>query len=196
VEDVTELSGLSATRFSVIDVETSGLSASRHRVLQIGLVTCRADGAVESTWSTMVRPFWWRIARVGPTWLHGIRRRDLRGAPRSVAAFGDLAQRIDGTVLVAHNMSFDWGFLQRGAQAAHVALPQLPRLCTLQLARSLDPERLYSHKLTDLCERYGVGHTQPHHALSDAAATAGLLPKLLADAGVDSVEALLQRCER
>ncbi len=59
-----------------------------------------------------------------------------------------------------------------------------PRLCTLRMSRRLDPERALSHRLGDVCERYGVALERPHDALGDAAATAAVLPHLLAAHGI------------
>ena len=47
-----------------------------------------------------------------------------------------------------------------------------------------------SHRLTDVCERYGVSLDRPHDALADAAATAEVLPHLLASHGITETEQL------
>ena len=82
-------------------------------------------------------------------------------------------------ILCAHNAEFDWLFVSRGLRRAGLPPPDLLRLCTLRLSRSLDPERQRSHRLGDLCLRYQVPLTRPHDAAADAAATAALLPLLL-----------------
>src|SRR4051794_35038112 len=182
--------------FAVVDVETSGLKTASHRLLQVGVVIASGDGTVLDRWSSYVRPRWWRVARVGPTEIHGISRRDLRSAPTFPELYADLAPRLDGAVVTAHNVAFDWAFLQRGAQRAHRELPASQRLCTLRLSRSLDPNHERSHRLADLCERYGVHNARAHHALSDADATAAILPHLLREAGVTTRADLDQRLER
>ena len=48
-----------------------------------------------------------------------------------------------------------------------------------------------SHKLSAVCERYGVPFTTSHRALADARACADLLPLLLRDFGIDHAEPLL-----
>jgi DNA polymerase-3 subunit epsilon len=169
--------------FAVVDVETSGLSPRRHRVLQIGVVTVDAAGTVLERWSTHVRPRrWW--PRVGPTRIHGIRRRDLRGAPDTRSAIDELQRRIAGAVVVAHNATFDLAFLTAAASRAGASLHVDASLCTLDASRRLDPERSRPHRLGALCERYGVTLMRPHDALADADATAALLPHLLADHGI------------
>ncbi|MGH9133328.1 MAG: 3'-5' exonuclease [Ilumatobacteraceae bacterium] len=178
----------SLPRFGVVDIETSGLSTRRHRILQIGLVTVAA-GEIADQWSTLVRLRWpWQ--RVGPRRVHGLTRHELRGAPTLRSALTELAGRLDGSVFTAHNADFDAAFLERAARREHVALPLGPRVCTLRLSRGLDPERQLSHRLGDICGRYGVALDRPHDALHDAIATASVLPHLLAEHGVDSGESL------
>lgn len=181
-------------RFAVVDIETSGLSLRRHRILQIALVEV-AEGRIAGEWSTLVRLRWpWQ--RVGPRQVHGITRRSLRRAPELADALGELAQRLDGTVFVAHNAAFDWSFIERAAERTGTAVPRVARLCTLRMSRRLDPERTRSHRLADLCERYGVSNDRPHDALFDARATAAVLPHLLAAAGVTDAAGLDALYER
>lgn len=180
--------------FSVVDVETSGLSTRRHRILQIAVARV-VDGEIVDEWSSLVRLRWpWQ--RVGPRRVHGISRRDLKGAPDTAAVLAEFAARTDGTVLVAHNMSFDWGFIERAARSYRVDLTPPPRVCTLWMSRRLDPDRQQSHRLSDLCSRYGIDNDRPHDARFDARATALVLPKLLAEHGITDAHGLAPFYER
>lgn len=168
-------------RFAVVDVETSGLNVRRHRLLQLAVVTVDADGAVVDEWDSFVR-LRWPLSRVGPTHVHGITRPMLKHAPRIDAVLDELSRRIDGSLFVAHNAQFDGEFLlnaarRRRGSANQVALER--RLCTLRMSRQLDPDRVDSHRLGDVCERFGVPLSNPHEALADARATAAILPHLL-----------------
>lgn len=183
---------LDEASFAVVDVETTGLSSRRHRILQVAVVHCRADGTVTDRWVTYVRPRWRWIARLGPTHIHGIRRRDLKGAPQLAAVAAEVAQRTEGHVLTAHNLGFDRAFLRASAVKAGVSLRHEGEVCTLVLARRLDPDNAWSHRLGDLCTRYGIPLVHAHDALADAEATALLLPKLLAEAGVTTLGELMQ----
>lgn len=169
-------------RFAVVDVETSGLDHQRHRLLQVGIVHVDAAGHVLDEWETLVR-LKWPFGRVGPTEVHGITRADLRGAPRLADVIGEVCERLDGSLMVAHNARFDGEFLIRAAQRSHIdgsAVRRLERrLCTLRMSRRLDPDRVRSHRLGDLCDHYGVNLERPHDALADAHATAAILPHLL-----------------
>lgn len=179
--------------FAVVDLETSGFSTRRHRILQLGMVTVDADGAVLDEWSTLVR-LRWPLQRVGPTHVHGITRSTLKGAPALSDALDELGSRLNGSIFTAHNASFDGDFLARAAKRRRDDDPLRvgisPRLCTLRMSRRLDPDRTQSHRLGDVCERYGVVLDRPHDALADAAATAAVLPHLLSAHGITDVEQL------
>lgn len=193
----TDSGELGAARFAVVDVETSGLRPRRHRVLQVAVVVTDAEGQVLSEWSTYVRPRWWRIARLGPRHVHGITRAMVRDAPREAEVIAELAARLHGTVLTAHNAGFDLAFLHRAARRAGVAWPTDGRpLCTLRMSRALDPERRLSHRLADLCQRYGVQPGRAHDALADAEATAAVLPHLLRALQVRTIDDLVAYAPR
>jgi DNA polymerase III subunit epsilon len=191
-------------RFGVVDLETTGLSVDRHRILQLGLVVyeipmctsgCGRRGRVVDQWSSYVklrRP--WH--RLGPRHIHGIRRRDLRGAPGLAETLTELAERLDGSIFAAHNAAFDGGFLELAARAEGIDLDLGPQLCTLRMSRRLDPERTRSHRLGDLCVRYGVSLDRPHDAVHDALATAEVLAHLVEAHGITCAEQLAPFYER
>jgi DNA polymerase-3 subunit epsilon len=174
-------------RFAVVDLETSGLNTRRHRILQLGMVVVDADGTVVDQWSSLVK-LRWPLQRVGPTSIHGITRSTLRGAPHLDDALDELGRRMNGSIFTAHNAAFDSDFIARAVRRRPsddpVRLGLHPRLCTLRMSRRLDPDRELSHRLGDVCERYGVALERPHDALGDAAATAAILPHLIAAHGI------------
>lgn len=184
---------MSLPSFAVVDLETSGLSTRRHRVLQLGVVTVESDGTVLDTWSSLVK-LRWPLQRVGPTEIHGITRRTLRGAPALDDALDQLGARLDGSIFTAHNAAFDAAFIARASRHRPPDDPLRrgiePLLCTLQMSRRLDPLRERSHRLADVCDRYGVVLERPHDALGDALATAAVLPHLLDAHGITTVEQL------
>jgi hypothetical protein len=116
---------------------------ARHRVLQIGVVVVDADGTVVDRWSSLVK-LRWPFQRVGPTKIHGITRRTLRGAPALDDTLDELGRRLDGSIFTAHNAAFDAGFLDRAVRrrAADDPLRRAleTRLCTLRMSRRLDPD--------------------------------------------------------
>ena len=181
---------ISSQRFAVVDVETSGLSIRFDNVLQVGVVVVDGAGTVLDRWSSLLAPRWRWWFRVGPTSLHGIRRRDVRAAPPAVAVITELACRLNGARFVAHNAEFDLAFLHKAARRVGVPLHFTDPVCTLRLSRQLDPERTMSHRLGDLCERNGVYLAKPHDALADADATAAVLPYLLQAHSIATIDQL------
>ena len=182
--------GLDGLRFAVVDVETTGLQVTRHHILQIAVVTVDVNGRRLDEWSTYTRGRRWPLTHLGPRRIHGISRAMLRHAPTRPAALAEFARRVDGTVLTAHNAEFDLSFLLRAAERYRVRLPEVPLVCTLALSRSLDPDAARSHRLVDVCRRYGVDLDRPHDALADAQATAAALAHLVRDAGITTWDQL------
>ena len=181
---------LDDVRFAVVDIETTGLESTRHRILQVAVVTVDAAGNTLDEWSSYARPRFLPLRRLGPRKIHGITKAALRHAPSPAATLRELARRLDGAVLTAHNAEFDVGFLLHHSRRLGVAFPERPQVCTLTLSRSLDPQRSLSHRLFDVCERYGVPLDRPHDALADAHATAAVLPHLLREGGIHTWDQL------
>ncbi len=168
--------GLNATEFAVVDLETTGSVIGVDEIIEIGVVIVRANRVVESyetlVWTDRTIPPW--VAR-----LTGIHNRDLTGAPTFSDVAADVQSLLDGRVFVAHDIRFDlpflsWEFVRRG-----LVPPQVTGLCTLQLSRQIWPD-LTSRSLSDLARHFGVDHENPHRAAADAGATAGVLLEALA----------------
>jgi DNA polymerase III subunit epsilon len=193
------LESMGLPNFAVVDVETSGLDVRRHRILQLAVVTVDPDGTLIDEWDTFVK-LRWPLGRVGPTHIHGISRPMLKHVPKIDAVLEELDRRIGDSMFVAHNARFDGEFLlnaaQRSRSSTSLPITLQRRLCTLRMSRRLDPERAHSHRLTDLCDHYDITLDRPHEALSDALATAALLPHLLRAhdvSDVDDLEPFLDR---
>ena len=166
-------------RFAVVDTETTGLSTDDDRVLQVGVVVVRGNGAVEKEFVTYVRRLTWGFGHVGAFHIHGITRRQLRGGIKPHEALEKLNALISDCVFTAHNAKFDIGFLQSDSTRLQIPLKLTGPLCTLTLSRKLDPQRAMSHKLKDVAARFGKSTERPHDALADAQLTAAVLPELL-----------------
>lgn len=92
--------------FCVIDVETTGFSPRLgDRVVEVAAVRMSRNGAVLDEWSTLVNPG----RDVGAIHVHGITAGEVLDAPTFREVAGDLVERLDGAVFVAHNLRFDWG---------------------------------------------------------------------------------------
>ncbi|SCK22151.1 DEDDh family exonuclease [Streptomyces sp. WMMB 322] len=148
--------------YAVVDVETTGL-ARDDRIVSAAVYRLDARGEVEDHWYSTVNP----QRDPGPTWIHGLTTEVLADAPLFTEIADDLATRLDGRVLVAHNAVFDWSMIAREYARAQRTPPVRQRLCTIALAKQLSLP-LPNHKLESLAAHYGVSQQRAHHALDDA----------------------------
>ena len=152
----------------IFDTETTGLETKADRIIEIGGIELINNFPTGRTLHLYMNP---GDRRVHPDALavHGITDDFLRDKP----AFGDVAQQIvdffDGAKWIAHNATFDIGFIN--AEFERIGLPpvQPDRVVdTLSMARRKHP--MGPNSLDALCRRYGVdnGHRTKHGALLDS----------------------------
>ncbi|SEJ62422.1 exonuclease domain-containing protein [Paraburkholderia diazotrophica] len=145
-----------------VDLETTGGSTGTHRITEIGIVELGPGGA--SSWTTLVDP-----GQPIPPFIQqltGITDDMVRGAPTFESIAADLFARLDGRLFIAHNASFDRGFLRNEFQRAGYAFnPDV--LCTVRLSRALFPAEK-RHGLDALVERHALVPLDRHRALADA----------------------------
>ena len=177
-------------RFAIVDTETTGLFPANDRVLQLGVVIVRGDGTIESQFATHIKRLVLKPGRLGAHHVHGITRSDLlRGIP-VVDALHELQDMLQGAVFTAHNAAFDLGFLRAEAIRAKFALNIPAHICTLKMSRALDPKSTRSHRLSEIAKRYSVVIDRQHDALADALITAAVLPRLLDELKITTVDQL------
>ncbi|NYI03319.1 DEDDh family exonuclease [Allostreptomyces psammosilenae] len=148
--------------YAVVDVETTGL-ARTDRIVSVGVYRVDARGRMLDEWYTLVNP----ERDPGPVWIHGLTSRVLADAPRFPEIADELARRLEGRVLVAHNAQFDWGMISREFARAGSEAPVRRRLCTMALSRALGLP-VASSRLDSLAAYWGVEQRQAHNALDDA----------------------------
>ncbi|SDG22179.1 DNA polymerase-3 subunit epsilon [Lentzea fradiae] len=160
--------------YAVVDVETTGISPGHHhRVIEVAVVHVDGSGRRTDEWCTLVNP----RRDLGPQHVHGISAAEVRRAPDFAGIAGELAARLSGRVLVAHNLSFDLRFLQAEYARLGHELHVGAGLCTMELAgRYLGAS---SRSLAASCEAADVPMGTAHSALHDARACAGLLVRCL-----------------
>ena len=154
----------------VLDTETTGLEVNKgHRIVEIGCVELLERRPTGREFHYYVNPQ--RAMDEGATAVSGITDDFLVDKPLFADVAEELLAFIDGAELIAHNASFDMGFLS----AEFARLPQPVRvvervsvLDTLLLAREKYPGQ--KNNLDALCKRLGVdnSHRDLHGALLDA----------------------------
>lgn len=158
---------------AALDVETTGLDPRRgDRVIEVAVVRGRL-GEAPRVWTTLLDPG----RPVGATHIHGITDAMVAGQPRFPAALPALARSLDGALPVAHNASFDIGFLKAESALARSEAPVGPTLDTLGLARRFFG--LPSNTLEALCGHFAVPRARAHRAADDALATWELAWRML-----------------
>ncbi|SOE16961.1 DNA polymerase-3 subunit epsilon [Hoeflea halophila] len=152
----------------VFDTETTGLDNQADRIIEIGCIELENQFPTGRTLHLFINP---DGRKVHPDALavHGITDAFLADKP----VFAEVAQEIvsffDGAKYVAHNASFDMGFLNTEYQRVGVPVVAAERVIdTLSLARRRHP--MGPNSLDALCRRYGIdnSHRTKHGALLDA----------------------------
>lgn len=161
----------SHVEFCVVDLETTGFSPRLgDRVVEVATVRIEADGTVVDEWSTLVNP----ERDIGATHVHGITAGEVVDAPLFEEIAGDLLARLDGAVVAAHNLRFDWEFLIAEYERAGHPLPRVPSICTIALGARALPQ-LQDRRLVGYCDALGIDLSDAHSASGDANATAEVL---------------------
>ena len=154
-----------------MDLETTGLNPASDRIIDVGAAKFRGDEQI-GEFHSLVNP----RSRLSDfiVSLTGISQADVDAAPDWNAVRDDLQEFIGDARLVGHNVEFDVGFLR-----SHYIRVEKLSYDTEQMARVALPAGP-EFGLVRLAQRFGVGHDDPHRALSDALASRDLFLILLA----------------
>ena len=156
-----------------IDLETTGLSSTRDAIIEIGAVRFDRSRTIDE-FQALVNPH--RELSQFIRDLTGISQEQVNSAPTFPTVADDLARFIQGAIPVAHNASFDLGFLrQNGIDVGN-------RFCdTFELAYLVRPAAK-GYSLTQLTRQLSVRPDRSHRALDDARSARdvflALLPEL------------------
>ena len=162
--------------FCVLDLETTGGNRSDDMITEIGAVKVRC-GECLGTFHTLVNPG--RAIPPQITVLTGLTDAVVRTAPRIETVLGTLRDFLGDAVFVAHNASFDLGFVRAAFERDGRGEYTPTVVDTAALARRLLRDEVPNCKLSTLASRLRLDHTPTHRALDDALATTDLLHLLL-----------------
>lgn len=148
-------------KFAVIDCETTGFTGN-DRILEFAVVLLDSKTLdIVEEFDTLINP----LRDVGPTAVHGVTASMVSAAPTFDEIAGHIASRLNGNMLVAHNISFDSRFLENAFERANMPCDLGNGYCTLKQTKA---------KLGVAAGRFDISIDQQHRALTDARATAGL----------------------
>ncbi|GJD50397.1 3'-5' exonuclease DinG [Methylobacterium crusticola] len=174
-------------RLIAIDFETA--NERRDSPCAVGLAWIEG-GRVVRREARLIRPAEMRFSP-GNIRVHGIRPRDVARAPAFPEAMAPFLPELAGSLVLAHNASFDVGVLAATLAAYGLAQPAYASLCTLQLARQHWPGEP-AYRLSALADRIGL-RFRHHDAGEDAYACAEIALAILRESGAPDLAALGRR---
>jgi DNA polymerase-3 subunit epsilon len=161
--------------FAAIDFETANYS--RSSVCSVGVVVVRGGQVAEKIY---------RLIRPEPEWysywntqVHGLTAEDTQSAPVFPDVWAEIAPKIAGLPLVAHNSPFDEGCLRAVHRAYRMDYPDYEFHCTCRASRRKFGKTLPNHRLHTVAAHCGYDLRAHHHALADAEACAAIAKKIL-----------------
>ncbi|MFI3171239.1 MAG: PolC-type DNA polymerase III [Eubacteriales bacterium] len=160
--------------YIVFDIETTGFSSIKDKIIEIGAVKV-LKGEIIDTYSTFVnpeRPIPFKIEQ-----LTGINDNMVMEAPTIEAVLPEFLKFVGEAVLVAHNASFDVGFIEQNCRYQDI-VPDFTSLDTVGLARVLLPN-ISKYKLNVVAKALGISLENHHRAVDDARATAEIFLRFL-----------------
>lgn len=161
---------LSDATYVIFDVETTGLSAVYDSIIELAAVKMH-KGNVEDSFEEFIDPG--HSLSSTTVNLTGITDEMVKGSKSEEEVLQAFEKFSEGCVLVAHNASFDMGFLNMSYKRNNIAEAPNPVIDTLELARYLYPE-FKRFGLGVLTKKFGVSLEQHHRAVYDAEATGHL----------------------
>ncbi len=176
--------------FAVVDIETTGSTPQSAGITEIAIVI---HNGVEVTgkYVTLINP----RHKIPPFIVNmtGISDEMVAAAPWFEEVAPQIYNLLNGRVFVAHNVSFDYSFLnyllgRSGFQWS------APKLCTIKLSRRVFPG-LEKYGLGSLTRDLGIRIEGRHRAWGDAAATAQVLTMAIEKEGMQPIHNLLAKKE-
>lgn len=137
--------------YSIIDIETTGGSPVRDKITEIAVIS--HDGTkVTGKFSTLVNPE--RDIPAFITRMTGISNGMVADAPKFYEIARIIVELTDNRIFVAHNVSFDFGFIREEFRQLGYAFNR-EKLCTVRLSRRIIPGHR-SYSLGKLCNTLGI----------------------------------------
>ncbi|CAA6800521.1 MAG: DNA polymerase III epsilon subunit (EC [uncultured Sulfurovum sp.] len=159
----------SEQKYCVIDIETNGSKPETAQVIEVGAVMIQ-NGKILDRFESFV------ACTFLPEYISkitGILPEDLIEAPTQLEVLTNLRTFMEDAIFVAHNVNFDYGFLNHSFDRFGLGSIGNQRLCSIELARrTIESER---YGLAYLSETLELGNHTQHRAFSDAMVTSKLL---------------------
>jgi DNA polymerase III subunit epsilon len=164
---------MSNKKYAIIDIETTGGAAAREKITEIAIVLHDGTKVIE-TFETLINPE--RSIPIFITQITGISDAMVARAPKFYEVAKKIVDITEGAVFVAHNVRFDYGFVQEEFRRLGFTYTR-QQLCTVKLSRQAFPG-LRSYSLGNLIEHFGIKTKDRHRAMADTLATVEIFEKI------------------
>ena len=172
-----------------IDLETTGLEPGKHEIIEIGCIIVsqkEVDGKIifeeKEAFEIKVKPINLENADHVSLRINHYNEADWLFAVDLNKALEVLSIKVKNSIMVAHNVIFDWNFLDKAFTETGVENSlHYHKLDTISIAFAKlykNPE-IQRFSLKALCEYFGIENKKAHSALSDTRATYELFIKLM-----------------
>lgn len=161
--------------FVVFDIETTGLNPTTETITEIGAVKVK-NHQVTDVFQTFVNPK--KPIPKNIVELTGITDEMVKDAPGIGDVLKSFYEFIGDSVLVAHNATFDTGFI-KAAAAKHNMHFDFCFIDTVEFSRALLKHTVKNHKLNTIAAHLNISLENHHRASDDATATAHIFIKFL-----------------
>lgn len=164
------------TTYAVVDMETTGTSIKQGaHIIQFSASFVKNHQVIDS-YSTYINDGVEISSEISK--LTGITSETIINAPTFDQVAATIYKKLKNTVFVAHNVNFDFPFLNTFLERVGFPELEIPAIDTVSLTQIFFPT-LNSYRLSDLSSHFNIIHKHPHSSASDAAATAVLLIKIV-----------------
>ena len=160
--------------YVVFDLETTGFSPVKDKIIEIGAVKVE-KGKITEKFSSFVNPKVPIPFQI--TQLTSITDEMVLEAPDIETVLPDFLAFIGDAALVAHNASFDVGFIEQNCRYQDI-MPDFTYVDTVAMARILLPT-LSKYKLNVVANALHISLENHHRAVDDAGATAEIFVKFI-----------------
>jgi len=168
---------LKSATYVVFDLETTGLSSHYDKITELGFVKVK-DGMIIDTWQQFVNP----LQRLHPIISNKTNITDdmLISQPTIDQLLPKILEFIGDSILVAHNGTFDLGFLDEAFLLNGYPKLSNPLIETIDLAHCIFPQ-LKRFSLGAICKNFGIKYDEDsaHRADYDARVLADLFSNML-----------------
>ena len=168
-----------------VDIETTGFDRDTHEIIELGVVIARMrDGTltVVDQVDLKIHPRHIQTAEAAALRINGYNEADWLFAVDIEDALKTFAQKTDGAIFVAHNATFDYGFIETNLRRYGIEnTMHYHKLDTISIAFGIlhTNDDIGKLSLRALCEKYNVENKAAHSAFADAYATYEVFKKLL-----------------